>query len=105
MSGLSHSPCSYPLQGNMYKFCALQQMCAMELTEVREGATSVLVPVQDATSQFPPGTVPIFFNRKMELNRDATVLLLSLLEPSDYLDAMGATGIRGLRVARNAVFR
>jgi len=99
MSGLSHSPCPYPLRGNMYKFCALQQMCAMELTEVREGTTAVLVPVQDATAQFPPGSVPIFFNRKMELNRDATVLLLSLLEPSDYLDAMGATGIRGLRVA------
>jgi tRNA (guanine26-N2/guanine27-N2)-dimethyltransferase len=99
MSGLSHSPCSYPLRGNMYKFCALQQMCAMEFVEVREGATIVLVPVQDATAQFPPGSVPIFFNRKMELNRDATILLLSLLKPSDYLDAMGATGIRGLRVA------
>jgi tRNA (guanine26-N2/guanine27-N2)-dimethyltransferase len=83
----------------MYKFCALQQMCAMELTEVREGTTSVQVPVQDATSQFPPGSVPIFFNRRMELNRDATVLLISFLKPSDYLDAMGATGIRGLRVA------
>lgn len=71
----------------------------MELTEVREGTTSVLVPEQDATSQFPPGSVPIFFNRRMELNRDVTVLLLSLLKPSDYLDAMGATGIRGLRVA------
>ena len=35
----------------------------------------------------------------MELNRDATVLLLSVLQPSDYLDAMGATGVRGLRVA------
>ena len=99
MSGLSHSPCPYPLRGNMYKFCALQQMCAMELMEVSEGTTSVLVPVQDATTQFPPGSVPIFFNRRMELNRDATVLLLSLLKPSDYLDAMGATGIRGMRVA------
>jgi tRNA (guanine26-N2/guanine27-N2)-dimethyltransferase len=35
----------------------------------------------------------------MELNRDATVLLCSVLRPSDYLDAMGATGIRGLRIA------
>ena len=83
----------------MYKFCALQQMCAMELTVVKEGTTSILVPVQDTTTQFPPGSVPIFFNRRMELNRDATVLLVSLLKPSDYLDAMGATGIRGLRVA------
>jgi tRNA (guanine26-N2/guanine27-N2)-dimethyltransferase len=71
----------------------------MELKEVVEGSTSVLVPVQDASAQFPPGSVPIFFNPRMELNRDATVLLLSLLKPSEYLDAMGATGIRGLRVA------
>jgi len=83
----------------MYKFCALQQMCAMHLTEVREGSTSVLVPVQDTTAQFPPGSVQIFFNRRMELNRDATVVLLSILKPSDYLDAMGATGIRGMRIA------
>lgn len=99
MSGLSHSPCSYPLQGNMYKFCALQQMCEMELTEAKEGKTTVLIPVQDNTTQFPPGSAPIFFNRRMELNRDITILLLSILKPSDYLDAMGATGIRGLRVA------
>src|SRR5208337_5472341 len=71
----------------------------MDLVEVTEGKTTFLVPVQDDTTQFPPGSAPIFFNRRMELNRDATILLLPLLEPSDYLDAMGATGIRGLRVA------
>ncbi len=72
----------------------------MDLVEVTEGKTTFLVPVQDDTSRFPPGSAPIFFNRRMELNRDATILLLPLLEPSDYLDAMGATGVRGLRVAR-----
>ncbi len=71
----------------------------MDLVEATEGKTTFLVPVQDDTIQFPPGSAPVFFNRRMELNRDATVLLLPLLEPSDYLDAMGATGIRGLRVA------
>ncbi len=71
----------------------------MDLTEVTEGRTTVLVPVQDAATRFPPGSAPVFFNRRMELNRDATVLLLPILGPSDYLDAMGATGIRGLRVA------
>jgi len=71
----------------------------MDLTEATEGSTSFLVPVQDNTTQFPPGSAPIFFNRRMEINRTITVLLLSLLQPSDYLDAMGATGIRGLRVA------
>ena len=71
----------------------------MDLIEAQEGTTSFLVPVQDDRAQFPPGSAPIFFNRRMHLNRDITVLLLPLLEPSDYLDAMGATGIRGLRVA------
>jgi len=82
----------------MYKVCALQQFSAMELSEITEGKTRFFIPVQDNTTQFPPGSAPIFFNRRMELNRDVTVLLLSILKPSEYLDAMGATGIRGLRV-------
>ncbi len=70
----------------------------MELIETTEGKTHFFIPVQDNMTQFPPGSAPIFFNRRMELNRDATVLLLPVLKPSEYLDAMGATGIRGLRV-------
>jgi len=71
----------------------------MDLIEATEGKTTFFVPAQDASTQFPPGTAPIFFNRRMELNRDATILLVSILRPSDYLDAMGASGVRGLRVA------
>lgn len=73
----------------------------MELVEVTEGRTAFFVPVQDATTSFPPGSAAVFFNRRMELNRDATVLFCSCVEPSlkDYLDAMGATGVRGLRIA------
>ena len=71
----------------------------MDLVEETEGRTSFFVPAQDATDKFPPGTAPVFYNRRMLLNRDATILLLPVLSPSDYLDAMGATGVRGLRVA------
>jgi tRNA (guanine26-N2/guanine27-N2)-dimethyltransferase len=71
----------------------------MDLIGTTEGKTTFFVPVQDAAAQFPPGSAPIFFNRRMELNRDATILLVSVLKPSDYLDAMGASGVRGLRVA------
>jgi len=84
---------------HMYKGCERNYLQAMECTEVREGGTVILVPVQDMADSFPPGTAPVFFNRRMEMNRDATVLLCSVLQPSDYLDAMGASGIRGLRVA------
>ncbi len=71
----------------------------MNLIKTGEGKTAFFVPEQDTATQFPPGTAPVFFNRRMELNRDATVVILSILGPSDYLDAMGASGVRGLRVA------
>ena len=71
----------------------------MELIEAKEGKTGFFVPRPEPDSAFPPGTAPVFFNPRMELNRDATVLLLAILQPSSYLDAMGGTGVRGLRVA------
>ena len=72
----------------------------MELIEAVEGSTWFFIPGQDEDSAFPPGTAPVFYNRRMELNRDATVLLLQVVHPEDYIDTMGATGVRGLRVAQ-----
>ncbi len=72
----------------------------MDFTEVKEGTTRFLVPVQDPALPFPPGSAPVFFNKRMELSRDTTVLLVSQLRPTRYLDAMGATGARGLRIAQ-----
>jgi len=71
----------------------------MDLIEVEEGTTRFFVPRQDASSHFPPGSAPVFYNRRMELNRDGTVLFVTVMKPSEYLDAMGATGVRGLRIA------
>ena len=71
----------------------------MELIEAVEGRTRFFIPGQDEDSAFPPGTAPVFYNRRMELNRDATVLLLQVIRPEDYIDTMGATGVRGFRVA------
>jgi len=71
----------------------------MELTEAKEGNTRFFIPVQDTSHSFPPKTSPVFYNPRMEISREATVLLVSLLKPSQYLDAMGASGIRGLRIA------
>jgi tRNA (guanine26-N2/guanine27-N2)-dimethyltransferase len=72
----------------------------MDVIEVTEGRTRIYVPEQDPHHQFPPGSAPVFYNSRMELNRDTTILLLSVLQPASYLDAMGASGVRGLRVAR-----
>jgi tRNA (guanine26-N2/guanine27-N2)-dimethyltransferase len=71
----------------------------MDLVEVEEGTTRFFVPRQDASSHFPPGSAPVFYNRRMELNRDGTILFVTAMKPSEYLDAMGATGVRGLRIA------
>ena len=43
-----------------------------------------------------------FYNPKMLLNRDIGVAMASSLGLSDYLDALSASGIRGLRVAKEA---
>ncbi|MDE2525226.1 MAG: tRNA (guanine(10)-N(2))-dimethyltransferase [Methanocorpusculum sp.] len=71
----------------------------MEYRQITEGSTTFAAPVQDQNTAFPPGTAPVFYNTRMELNRDMTVLLLSCISPENYLDAMAATGVRGLRIA------
>ena len=71
----------------------------MDLVPVTEGGTKILVPVQDPSRAFPPGSSPVFFNPRMALSRDATTLLLKGIPLESYLDAMGATGARGIRVA------
>jgi tRNA (guanine26-N2/guanine27-N2)-dimethyltransferase len=43
-----------------------------------------------------------FYNPKMKLNRDIGVAMTKALGVSDYLDALSASGIRGLRVAKEA---
>jgi tRNA (guanine26-N2/guanine27-N2)-dimethyltransferase len=72
----------------------------MDLVPVTEGGTEILVPLQDPARAFPPGSSPVFFNPRMALLRDATILLLQGIPLESYLDAMGATGARGIRVAR-----
>jgi tRNA (guanine26-N2/guanine27-N2)-dimethyltransferase len=72
----------------------------MEYIEIKEGKTPFLIPPQNEDAPFPPGTAPVFFNHHMALNRDLTIALLNQVRPSLYLDAMGASGVRGLRAAQ-----
>ncbi len=70
----------------------------MDLIWVKEGRTTIAVPCQNPNVPFPPGTAPVFYNPRMALNRDTTVLVIRQITPHSYLDAMSASGIRGLRV-------
>ncbi|ASJ16139.1 tRNA (guanine(10)-N(2))-dimethyltransferase [Thermococcus chitonophagus] len=66
----------------------------MELFEVTEGKAKILVPKAESIYDSP-----VFYNPRMALNRDVVVLLLKVLKPKIVLDALSATGIRGIRFA------
>jgi tRNA (guanine26-N2/guanine27-N2)-dimethyltransferase len=71
---------------------------------ILEGTTQVEVPVPDETSSFPPSSAAVFYNPAMKLNRDITVAAIACFAKSNpeytYLDALSASGIRGLRIAK-----
>ncbi|ASJ09181.1 tRNA (guanine(10)-N(2))-dimethyltransferase [Thermococcus siculi] len=66
----------------------------MEFVEVSEGLARILVPKAERIYD-----APVFYNPVMALNRDISVLAVKLIEPKTVLDALSATGIRGLRYA------
>ncbi|MBN2110326.1 MAG: tRNA (guanine(10)-N(2))-dimethyltransferase [Methanosarcinaceae archaeon] len=83
----------------------------MNIRAVKEGKTGVLVPVHETGISFPPSAAPVFYNPAMELNRDISVAVTSVFTKKlsgrrnipigdiRYLDALAASGIRGLRIA------
>ncbi|MDY6932332.1 MAG: tRNA (guanine(10)-N(2))-dimethyltransferase, partial [Halobacteriota archaeon] len=69
---------------------------------VTEGITEVLVPILEESANYPPSSAPVFYNPKMELNRDISIACISAFsgkENLSYVDCLSATGIMGLRVA------
>jgi tRNA (guanine26-N2/guanine27-N2)-dimethyltransferase len=70
---------------------------------IREGSTQLFVP--ESISEKGPGKIEgrVFFNRQMAFNRDVSVALFhSVLKPRKCLDAMAATGARGIRICNEA---
>jgi tRNA (guanine26-N2/guanine27-N2)-dimethyltransferase len=70
---------------------------------ITEGTTNIEVPVPDENSSFPPSSVAVFYNPAMKANRDVAVAAIACFSKNDpqysYLDALSASGIRGLRIA------
>jgi len=69
---------------------------------ITEGTTKVEVPVPDENSSFPPSSAAVFYNPAMGLNRDISVAAITCFSRDSsytYLDALSASGIRGLRIA------
>ncbi len=70
---------------------------------ITEGTTKVEVPIPDKTSSFPPSSVAVFYNPAMRMNRNIAVAAIACFSKNNpeytYLDALSASGIRGLRIA------
>lgn len=73
---------------------------------ITEGTTRVEVPVQDENSNFPLSSGAVFYNPAMRMNRDIAVAAIACFSKDNpdytYLDALSASGIRGLRTAKEA---
>jgi tRNA (guanine26-N2/guanine27-N2)-dimethyltransferase len=81
----------------------------MQTILVIEGQTPVLVPKLDTRASYPPSSSAVFYNPTMEFNRDINVACMQTIAEClskgstiTYLDALSASGIRGLRVANEA---
>ena len=72
--------------------------------EIREGLASVRTGVSNPGNS--PGTVTAgFFNPVQKLNRDITVLAVYNIQPKLYLDGFTGTGLRAIRVEKEAGVR
>ncbi len=79
----------------------------MNVRPVKEGYTEILVPVPEDGAGFAPSSVPVFYNPVMEMNRDISIAATSVFiqdlendkrKDLSYVDALSASGIRGLRM-------
>ena len=72
--------------------------------ETRESSALIYTGVSELGNS-PGSVVPGFFNQVQRLNRDITVLACFNLKPRLYLDGFSGTGIRAIRVEKEAGVR
>ncbi|UZE92059.1 MAG: tRNA (guanine(10)-N(2))-dimethyltransferase [Methanosarcinales archaeon] len=74
----------------------------MQTEIIQEGITKIVVPVLEKGANYPPSSAPVFYNPRMELCRDIGVACVAAFAGKrklSYVDVLGATGIRGVRIA------
>lgn len=72
----------------------------MNLKQIKEGKATILIPdpsQYEREGKFDPSWAPVFYNPKMIFNRDLSVIAVSIISPKRVVDALSATGIRGIR--------
>ncbi len=69
--------------------------------QIEEGLATIEIPSEPVHKG--PGTRgPGFYNPSQRINRDLTISFISAKKPLRFLDAFGGSGIRGIRVAKEA---
>lgn len=74
----------------------------MQTEIIQEGITKIIVPILEKEANYPPSSAPVFYNPRMELCRDFGVACIAAFAGKrklSYVDVLGATGIRGIRIA------
>lgn len=86
-------------------------MVNFPITIIKEGNTEILVPDLEAyrtsPSSYAPSEAPVFYNERMEINRDFALLSYRIYQESYYdressirfCEPMAGSGIRAVRVA------
>ncbi|MDT7861102.1 MAG: tRNA (guanine(26)-N(2))-dimethyltransferase [Saccharolobus sp.] len=72
----------------------------MKLKEIVEGKVKIFIPDPSeylVNGKFDPAWAPVFYNPKMIFNRDLSVIVVSVVKPKVIVDALSATGVRGIR--------
>ncbi|QIJ32895.1 tRNA (guanine(26)-N(2))-dimethyltransferase [Acidianus sulfidivorans JP7] len=72
----------------------------MNLRKIKEGKAEIFVPdpkEYEKQGKFDPAWAPVFYNPKMVFNRDISVIAVSIISPKRIIDALSASGIRGIR--------
>ncbi len=64
------------------------------MKRIKEGYAEIWIPATERIYD-----APVFYNPVMALNRDISVLTVKVLRANSVLDALSATGIRGIRYA------
>lgn len=68
--------------------------------QISEGSVKLKIP--DPKKYKLTAKAPVFYNPAMTLNRDISVLLCKVLKPESVVDLLAATGVRGLRIKKEA---
>ncbi|MGQ4892419.1 MAG: hypothetical protein ACP6IP_08030 [Candidatus Njordarchaeia archaeon] len=88
----------------------------IKLRRIKENLTETYVPdplyYKKLRTQYLPSALPVWYNPKMEINRDITILALYTYfnhfgdgEEITYFEGLGGTGVRGFRIYNELVLK